>query len=208
MLHTKNCRHCGSPLIIKQTRRTPEQLTKQYYYTAYRLCPKCGRMYHSDEFKVVNENYDLFSGKHAPSGDLMDVEIWTDGACVHNGTEKASAAWAFVSGIFEKAGRVEGKQTNNRGEAEAILRALEWAAEKGERRVKILTDSQISIHGVMKAPEKVLANRDIFENIAKVVRDNSMEVVYEKVLGHSGVQENERVDKLANGMAVKNSIRY
>ena len=27
----------------------------------------------------------------------VEVKIWTDGACVYNGTPRAKAAWAFVS---------------------------------------------------------------------------------------------------------------
>lgn len=199
----KTCKHCGSSLIVKQTKRTPEQLLKLYYYTAYYFCPSCKRIYHSDEFKVENENYDLFTGKHDPTGELVDIEIWTDGACVNNGKENASAAWAFVSGDFEKAGKVTGKQTNNRAEAEAILEALKWAGEKGDRKVKILADTQITIYSLRKPLENIKANQDIFEKIFQVIKKYSMEVVYQKVLGHSGVEQNERVDKLANELAAK-----
>jgi len=202
-MNNKTCKHCGSLLVIKQTRRTPEQLKKQYYYTAYRLCPQCHRIYHSDEFKVVNENFDLFSGNHDASGEPVDVEIWTDGACVNNGKPHASAAWAFVSGDYEKAGVVTGKQTNNRAEAEAILEALKWAGMKGDRRVRILSDSLITINNMKKPLAKILMNRDIYENMFDVIKKYNLDVVYEKVLGHSGVEQNERVDKLANGLAMK-----
>lgn len=196
------CKHCGSLLVVKQTHRTPEQLKKLYYYTAYYLCPHCGRLYHSKEFKVENENYNLFL-RHTAAGELVDVEVWTDGACLNNGKENAKAAWAFVSGDFERAGLVDGKQTNNRAEAEAIYEALQWAAEKGYRRIKVYADTQITIHSLKKPLAKIKANQDIFERIVNIINKNNLEVVYEKVLGHSGVVQNERVDKLANDLAVK-----
>ncbi len=199
-MHPKTCRHCGSQLTVKQTKRTPQQLLKPYYYTAYYFCSNCNRIYHSDKFKVNNENVDLFTG-NTENGEPVDIEIWTDGACTNNGKENAKAAWAFLSGDFEKAGPVTGKQTNNRAEAEAIYEALRWAVENNHRRVKIFTDSQITIHNMKKPLGKILLNKDIYEKLFSLIVDNNLEVVYEKVLGHSGVKDNERVDKLANTLA-------
>lgn len=195
------CKHCGSSLIVKQTHRTPHQLKKQYYYTAYYFCPSCKRIYHSDEFKVVNENYDLFNGVHDEAGEPVEVEIWTDGACVNNGKENAKAAWAFVSGEFELAGVVSGKQTNNRAEAQAILESLIWAGEKGYRNVKIYADTLITLQSLKKPLNKIKANTDIFEKIFNTIHKYHLKLVYEKVLGHSGIRDNERVDKLANSLA-------
>jgi ribonuclease HI len=131
----------------------------------------------------------------------FDVEIWTDGACVYNGAKNAKAAWAFVSGEFEQAGLVTGKQTNNRGEAFAIYQALLWAAERGYKRIRLYTDSQITLHGVLKNPDKVRENRDIFLRIHQVSVKNKLEIDYQKVLGHAGDKNNERADKLANMLA-------
>lgn len=195
------CKHCGSSLIVKQTHRTPHQLKKQYYYTAYYFCPSCKRIYHSDEFKVVNENYDLFNSVHDEAGEPVEVEIWTDGACVNNGKENAKAAWAFVSGEFELAGVVSGKQTNNRAEAQAILESLIWAGEKGYRNVKIYADTLITLQSLKKPLNKIKANTDIFEKIFNTIHKYHLKLVYEKVLGHSGIRDNERVDKLANSLA-------
>ncbi len=195
------CKHCGSSLIVKQTHRTPHQLKKQYYYTAYYFCPSCKRIYHSDEFKVVNENYDLFNGVHDEAGEPVEVEIWTDGACVNNGKQNAKAAWAFISGEFELAGVVSGKQTNNRAEAQAILESLIWAGEKGYRNVKIYADTLITLQSLKKPLNKIKANTDIFEKIFNTIHKYHLKLVYEKVLGHSGIRDNERVDKLANSLA-------
>ncbi len=164
-------------------------------------------MYFSDTYKVINNNYDLFTGGNNVTTGIYDVEIWTDGASSNNGKPHAKAAWAFVAstkgrsssgrGDYEEAGIVDGKQTNNRGEAWAIYHALKWAATKGHKRVRIHTDSQITIHGVTKPPEKVKENRDIFQQIHAVVSQNQLQVDYQKVLGHSGDHNNERADQLA-----------
>ena len=191
------CKTCGSPLLTKPTKRTAEQLKKQYYYTHYYFCPNCQKIYHSEKFKVMNDNFYLFTKKEMLSPFVSEVDIWTDGACSNNGKENAKASWAFVSGEHEEAGLVEGKQTNNRGEAQAIYHALLWAAEKGYKRIRVHTDSQITLHGVAKRPEMVKENRDIFQKIYNVIEKNALEVQYQKVLGHSTDENNNRADQLA-----------
>ena len=129
------------------------------------------------------------------------MEIWTDGACVYNGTPNAKAAWAFVSGETERAGRVEGKQTNNVAEGLAIYYALLWASEKGYKKILLHTDSQISLFNLRKPANKVKMNQEIFANIESVIKKSGLIVTYKKVLGHSGDPNNERADALANRLA-------
>lgn len=193
----EKCKHCGSPLIVKQTKKTAEQLTKAYYYTAYYLCPNCHKLYHNDKFKV--ENTTLFTPPALSASDI-EVEIWTDGACSNNGKPTAKASWAFVSGAYEEAGLVEGKQTNNTGEGFAILHALTWAARKGYKHIKINSDSQISLNNLKKPAFMVKENKELFVQIERVIQDNQLLVLYEKVLGHSDNVNNNRADKLANGL--------
>ncbi len=207
------CKNCGTKLIEKATKKTAEQLKKPFYYSAYYFCPSCKKLYHDEKFKVLNTQIplpssgfwtsqnDVILGSDSDSRISQSVEIWTDGACIHNGTPRARAAWAFVSGKTERAGLVDGKQTNNIAEAIAIYHALVWAAEKNFRKIKLHTDSQISIHGVNKPAHLVKANREIFEDIQKVITGCHLDVEFVKVLGHSGEPENERVDKLANDKA-------
>ena len=52
-----------------------------------------------------------------------------------------------------------------------------------------------------KPASKVKMNREIFEDIEKVIAANGLYVTYNKVLGHSGDPNNERADKLANSLA-------
>lgn len=191
-----HCKKDNTPLVLKTVKKTHKQSLKPYYYTAYFLCPQCKRMYFSDRYKVLNTKEPLFADSSLGSK-KVDVEIWTDGACSSNGTNDAKAAWAFVSGSHEERDFVNGKQTNNVAEAEAVLYALAWASKMGHKRIRLHTDSQITIHGVMKNPDLVKENREIFKKIYDVVTKNSLEVDYIKVLGHSGDPNNERADRLA-----------
>jgi len=191
------CKVDGSSLLLTPTKRTPQQLKKQYYYSAYYLCPLCKRIYFDDKYKIVNQNDDLFTKTTSLDSSPTDIEIWTDGASSNNGRPNAKAAWAFVADTYEEGGLVDGKQTNNRGEALAIFHALLWAAGKGYKKIRIYTDSQITIHGVSKHPDKVKENRDIFQKIYDVVNKNALDVTYVKVLGHSGDKNNDRADQLA-----------
>jgi ribonuclease HI len=191
------CKADGALLVKKITKRSTAQLKKPYYYTAYLRCPVCDRMYHVDAFKIVNDNYELFTKNETMTLRKSDINIWTDGASSNNGKPHAKAAWAFVAGKKEDAGPVDGKQTNNRGEALAIFHALVWAASKGYKHIRIHSDSQITLFGVAKHPDKVKENRDIFQRIHDTVIKNDLKVEYVKVLGHSGDVNNERVDQLA-----------
>src|ERR1700733_8246185 len=94
------CKNCGHKLEKRETKRTAQQLKKPYYYSAYYLCPSCHRLYHDVKFKVENKLHaSLFENLERPhpdtllrgegSKDEFDAEIWTDGACVFNGTPRA-----------------------------------------------------------------------------------------------------------------------
>lgn len=207
-MENMTCKNCGAPLIQKTTRRTAEQLRKPYYYTAYYYCPSCKKLYHDEKFRIVNPQVaggGLFEQKthapHATSHTPYDAHIWTDGAARGNGTDNARAAWAFVSGKTERAELVKGKQTNNTAEALAIYHALLWAAEEKHKKIKIYTDSQITLHGLAKSPERVKANREIFHLIEDVIAANGLTVDYEKVPAHADNINNNRADKLANTLA-------
>ncbi len=201
----KVCKDCGGRLIEKATKRTPEQLKKSYYFSAYYFCAKCKKLYHDEKFKVVNKQPEGLFEKSIPL--KYDAEIWTDGACTKNGYDGAKAAWAFVSGKTESAGRVIGKQTNNTAEAYAIYHALLWAAKEKFKKIKIYSDSQISLNNLKKSPDLVKENRQIFEQIQDVISANSLTVDYEKVPAHADNVNNNRADKLANGLVV-NSLKY
>lgn len=212
-MENPTCKTCGAKLVIRETQQKASQLRKAYYYRAYFYCNICKKIYHDEKFKIINDN--LFSNVNRETiqeddragNSGFDVEIWTDGACVFNGQANARAAWAFVAGKHEGAGLVDGvKQTNNVAEGLAILKALEWAVENNFKKIKIHTDSQITIHNLKKPASQIKQNREIFSDIEKLIMQNNLKVHYEKVLGHSGDVNNERADSLANNLASYKSV--
>jgi ribonuclease HI len=235
MEEKKYCKNCGTELIQRATKPKASQLTQPYYYTAYYSCPACGRLYHDEKFKVVNEPLfehaetqvkNVASHPHLTSPlkgeesflksqdtlgtfDTPDtLQIWTDGACVFNGQPNARAAWSFVSGETERAGLVPGvKQTNNVAEALAVYHALLWAVEQGAKEVTIYSDSHITLHNLKKDPLAIKNNQEIFQMIADVISANGLSVDYEKVPGHADNVNNNRADKLANGLAAGQSMK-
>lgn len=135
------------------------------------------------------------------------VDIYTDGACRgnpgaggwgtllrHNGTEK------------ELYGAVK-KTTNNRMELMAAIMGLESLTEPCV--VLMTTDSQYVKNGITlwlddwkrkdwkTAKKKPVKNQDLWQRLdAACSRHETVE--WEWVKGHSGHDENERVDELAN----------
>lgn len=195
------CKACGAKLIKRETQKKPSQLKQPYYYSAYLYCPQCKKLYHSDKFKIVNDSPTPVTTKPDHADTDYDIQIWTDGACVFNGQINARAAWAFVTKDTQASGKVIGKQTNNVAEALAIYQALVWASEKGYKRIKIYSDSQISINNMRKHPSQIKQNAGIFIDIRDIIDSKNLTVNFEKVVGHSGDINNERADALANKAA-------
>lgn len=45
------CRHCGTPVIKKQTKDRPRSKRKNYYYEFILFCTKCKAVYLVEEWK-------------------------------------------------------------------------------------------------------------------------------------------------------------
>lgn len=84
-----------------------------------------------------------------------DIVIYTDGACSNNGKPSAKAGIGIYYSLQNKetfpnvSERLIGKQTNQRAELSAILRALQMTTNTS-RNIHIFTDSQYSIDAVTK----------------------------------------------------------
>ena len=97
--------------------------------------------------------------------------------------------------------------TNQRMELTACIEALECL--KGDKLdVIVHSDSAYLVNGMQQKwyerwetngwlnySRKPVENRDLWERLLKVVRTHR--VVFKKVAGHSGVEQNERADQLA-----------
>jgi ribonuclease HI len=86
-----------------------------------------------------------------------------------------------------------GQATNNVAELTAILRAVEWSAQRSTALV-VHTDSQYAI-GVLQKGWKAKVNQELVGLARDAVKARGARLVY--VPGHSGVVLNERADELA-----------
>jgi len=48
----QSCRHCNTPVILRECKFKKKKLKKNYYYTKYYYCVNCKAMYMHDDFKV------------------------------------------------------------------------------------------------------------------------------------------------------------
>jgi len=136
----------------------------------------------------------------------QSTEIYTDGACRGN---PGPGGWGAILRHGKAEIELYGGEldtTNNRMELTAVIRALE--ALKRPTTVELTSDSQYVLKGVTewmegwkkrgwktasKAPVK---NQDLWETLDALVVEHS--ISWHWVRGHTGHQDNERVDALAN----------
>ena len=178
--------------------------------------------FNSKKFKTENGNDSPNSSNLRYEGDW--VMVFTDGACPNNGKGGARAGigvWWNYGHKHNVSERVKGeKQTNNVGEIQAIVRAIRLAFEmKNVRKLQINTDSEFTINSVTKwmsgwkkkgwrkADGKEVANKEdfmILDEVLQKAKDiEKVEIKWQHVRGHAGVEGNEEADKLAVAGAMK-----
>ncbi|MBX9814487.1 MAG: ribonuclease HI [Proteobacteria bacterium SG_bin5] len=143
------------------------------------------------------------------TGDLPQVEIFTDGACKGN---PGPGGWGVLlrMGAHEK--ELSGGEpltTNNRMELTAALEGLK--ALNRPCRVTLFTDSRYVMDGLTKwihgwrkngwktADKKPVKNADLWQALLAAAAPHRIE--WRWVKGHAGHPENERVDRLASDAA-------
>ena len=134
------------------------------------------------------------------------VEIFTDGACRGN---PGPGGWGAIIRSGAKETEINGaadETTNNRMELQAVISAFEKLTRKCE--VHVTTDSRYVMDGIQQwlanwkrngwktAAKKPVKNEDLWQQLDNLVEQHV--VTWEWVKGHSGHEENERVDQLAN----------
>lgn len=141
----------------------------------------------------------------------MQVEIYTDGACLGN---PGPGGWAAIlaSGRHERElTGAEAMTTNNRMELSAAIAGLKALRRSSD--VVLYTDSRYVKQGMTEwlagwrrkgwrtSSGKPVENRDLWETLAAAAEPHR--VRWEWVRGHNGVPGNERADELARAAAEK-----
>jgi ribonuclease HI len=138
-------------------------------------------------------------GKAAPSAAAPAdaIHVWTDGACSGNPGPAGLGVVVIGDGQGEREiSEYLGEGTNNIAELTAILRGLQAVSDK-TRPVFVYSDSAYSI-GLLSQNWKAKKNVELVKELREVCKQFS-NLRFVKVLGHSGIALNERVDQLATG---------
>ena len=145
----------------------------------------------------------------AESSDV-EVEIFTDGACLDNPGPGGWAALLRYKSVEKHISGGEPDTTNNRMEMMAAIRALE--SLRRTARVRLTTDSQYVKQGIetwvprwiangwRTSDKKPVKNQDLWERLVAATKAHQVEWHWTR--GHSGHTENEQVDKLARDAAL------
>jgi len=138
--------------------------------------------------------------------ELDKVLIYTDGACRGN---PGPGGWGAILCYGDSEREIYGAErdtTNNRMELMAAIQALE--ALKRPCEITVTTDSQYVRQGITEwlpqwkrrgwktADKKPVKNQDLWQRLEDATHRHT--VHWKWVKGHSGHEENERVDALAN----------
>lgn len=138
----------------------------------------------------------------------MKYDIWTDGSTLKN-PGPGGYAWLAKghNKTFQGVG-TEAKSTSNRAEMLAAIDALETIhfVIAGDIQVRIFSDSEYLVKGIntrvvkwirngWETPSGEVKNQDLWERLIAVTKTITVTFIWIK--GHSGIPENEYVDKLA-----------
>jgi ribonuclease HI len=138
------------------------------------------------------------------------VEIWTDGGCRPNPGPGGWAALLRFGEVERELSGGEAQTTNNRMELTAAAEALEALTRPCV--VVLHTDSEYVRNGVTRwstgwvrrnwrnAAGDPVANMDLWRRVLEAAKRH--EVSWHWVRGHSGDENNERVDRLATAARV------
>ena len=134
------------------------------------------------------------------------VEVFTDGACRGNPGPGGWGALLRYNGTERELYGYQAQSTNNQMELMAAIQALETLTRPCE--VVLTTDSQYVRQGITEwmigwkrkgwktATGKPVKNQELWQRLDAAAAQHKID--WRWVKGHSGHDENERVDQLAN----------
>ncbi|KAF9455391.1 ribonuclease H-like domain-containing protein, partial [Collybia nuda] len=143
----------------------------------------------------------------------VKIEVFTDGSCIDNGSKDAQAGCGLWYGQNDPRNQAiklppSVEQSNNSGEAVAVLVAAQTAPKNAE--LHIYSDSTFVIDGLtenLKDCENQgwigRSNKEILKATAAHLRQRKGRTIFHKVKGHSGNEGNDGADALAGVGAQK-----
>ena len=155
------------------------------------------------------------------------VNVYIDGSCVNNGKDNAKAGYGVYFGENDERndyGRVLGKQSNNTGELNAIIRAIEILNDEN-RIINIYTDSEYVIkcagsytkklekNNWITSTGKVPPNIELLKKLHSLIT-NKKNIKIFHIKAHTNLQDehsigNYNADRLANlAIGVENKKDY
>jgi ribonuclease HI len=141
---------------------------------------------------------------------MYQIKLYTDGSCMGN---PGPGGWAclLLSGEYAKElSGMESQTTNNRMELKAAIEGL--GAIRTESDVEIFSDSSYLVRGMNElvarwqetgwrtANGKPVQNQDLWAELQRAAARH-VRVAWIWVAGHSGLTEQQRVDRLAKDAA-------
>ena len=139
----------------------------------------------------------------------VSMIVHTDGACKGN---PGPGGWAAIIEYNGKRKELCGgcsQTTNNKMELTAVIKAIEWLNEHNCKPCDIffLTDSTYVMMTKEKwtkwQKKKSIPNGDLWQVLLDTAKKGNHKLHFQHVYGHTGVELNERCDKLAREQATK-----
>ncbi|CAH8846922.1 unnamed protein product [Trichobilharzia szidati] len=140
------------------------------------------------------------------------VMVYTDGSC-KGPTDNRHAGYGVYWGPdhpWNVSERLEGEQTNNRAEIEAVICAIRQARSGGINHLGIVTDSKFTQSCATEWGPRwaknswKLANgenaklKEPVKRLLEAINESGIEITWYHVRGHKGIHGNEEADSLAN----------
>ena len=136
---------------------------------------------------------------------MKEIIAYTDGSCLGNPGVGGFASIIHYDGktIIVKGRSKNPHETNNRMELRPVKHTLKWCVMKkvGPCKVIVRTDSQYACscwkHDKHWLMTKERPNSEEWTEIITLCDKYDIVLEFQKISGHSGVEWNERADKLA-----------
>lgn len=132
------------------------------------------------------------------------IDIYTDGACLHNPHGNGGYGIVIVAdSIITFSGHIPSPTTNNRAEIIAALYGVTFARLHGYTNLKVFSDSNYVIKTMQKLFKRN-KNKDLWDVFDIVVTTGDVHVEFHWVKGHN----TNKYNNLADSLAKKGTKKY